>query len=71
MLASLNKVEDDLPIGDSVWLVLNPDKKVLDISASRIASALPRSRILILPKTFEEWIDEGMGALKDVGAFTF
>ena len=72
LLASLNMVEDDLPIGNSVWLVLNSDKDVLEISSSRITSALPRAKVFIAPKHFEEWIDDGMVALKDiVGAFAF
>jgi len=71
LLASLNKVEDDLPIGNSVWFVLNPDKEALEISSSRIASALPRAKVFIAPKYFEEWIDDGMFALKDIGAFAF
>ena len=71
LLASLNKVEDDLPIGNSLWLVLNPDKEALQISSSRIASALPRSKVFVAPKRFEEWIDDGMIVLKDIGAFDF
>lgn len=71
LLASLNKVEDDLPIGNSVWIVLNPDEEALKKSSSRIKSALPRSEVYFAAKTFEKWIDEGMDALRDIGAFTF
>ena len=70
LLASLNKVEDDLPIGNSVWFVLNPDKETLKVSSSRIQSALPRSKVYTAPKKLEEWIDEGMVALKEIGVFT-
>jgi len=70
LLASLNKAEDDLPIGNSVWLVLNPDNEVCEISSSRIASALPRAKVFINPKRFEDWIDERMVALTDIGAFS-
>jgi hypothetical protein len=69
LLASLKRVEDDLPIGNSIWLVLNPDKEALDKSTSRIQSALPRSKVYIADKKLEEWIDEGMDALRDIGAF--
>lgn len=71
LLANLNRVEDDLPIGASIWLVLNPDDEILGISSPRISSALPRAKVYIAPKRFEEWIDEGMPALKDIGAFAF
>ncbi|BBO79654.1 hypothetical protein DSCO28_02200 [Desulfosarcina ovata subsp. sediminis] len=69
LLASLKRVEDNLPIGNSIWLVLNPDKEALDKSTYRIQSALPRSKVYITDKKLEEWIDEGMDALRDIGAF--
>jgi len=71
LLGSINRVEDDLPIGNSAWLVLNPDKAVLDISSSRIATALPRSKVYTKAIGFNEWLDEGMVPLVELGAFAF
>ena len=71
LLASLNKVEGDLPIGSSIWLVINPDKETLETSSSNIASALPRAKVYTTQKHFEEWMNEGMLPLKQLGAFAF
>ncbi len=71
LLGSINRVEDDLPIGNSIWIVLNPDKNVLNISSSRIATALPRSKVYTKAIGFNEWIIEGMHTLVGLGVFAF
>jgi hypothetical protein len=39
LLKSLRVVQDDLPIGESSWYIVNPDKVVLASSAGRIRAA--------------------------------
>lgn len=70
LLAMLRKVQDDLPIGQSVWLVLNPDPGTLAASCSRLESALPRARIVPRMATFRSWLNEGMPELQRVGAIS-
>lgn len=71
LLSSLNRVQDEVPIGKSWWLVLNPSKIALEASSSRIATALPRSRVRTKDISFEGWIKEGMGAMVELGVFAF
>ena len=70
LLDSIKRVEDDMPIGNSVWIVLNPDKVALEDSSSRIATALPRARVYTKAIRFNEWLNEGMPPLVELGAFT-
>ena len=71
LLESLNQVENDLPIGNSVWIVLNPDEDSLKASSSRIATALPLSKVYTKAIGFNEWLDEGMQPLVELGVFAF
>ncbi len=70
LLKGLSRVEDDMPIGDSVWFVVNPDQRTLDRSCSAIQKALPRAEVKGLCKTFSDWIGEGMSELQQCGVIT-
>lgn len=69
LLYCMNKEEDKLPIGESHWFVINPDKDSLEESSSRIQSALPGAHVYKLQKTFDEWINSGMETLFSLGVF--
>ena len=69
LLQSFKKVEDDMPIGEAFWFVINPDKAVLDASSLRIKRALPRARVFKAPITLERWIESGMQGLVTLKAF--
>lgn len=45
LLTALNRVQDDLPIGESTWFVLNSNKSALDLSCQRLGQALPCAKI--------------------------
>lgn len=60
LLQSLNNVQDDLPIGESCWFVLNPDPKALEVSSSRIANALPRAKVYTRCIDFGSWVSKEM-----------
>lgn len=60
LLQSLNSVQDDLPIGESTWFVLNPDPKALEVSSSRIATALPRAKVYTRCIDFGNWVGKEM-----------
>jgi hypothetical protein len=64
LLSALNRVEDDLPIGESYWIVLNPDINALSASCERLRLALPRSKVIGNAKTFSAWLDMGMPELQ-------
>ncbi|MDP3515609.1 MAG: hypothetical protein Q8S94_00445 [Pseudohongiella sp.] len=71
LLGSLRNIEDEMPIGESTWIVLNPDASALAASSSRIATALPRAKVYSMQIDFKAWIDEGMAPLSSIGVFSF
>lgn len=71
LLNALNRVEDDLPIGESVWIVLNPDRQALSTTCERLQIALPRSKIVRNLTTFDAWLDARMPELQCHGAIDF
>jgi hypothetical protein len=68
LLAVLRKVQDDLPIGQSFWIVLDPDPVAVSSACHRLASALPRATIIDRTMTFNCWLAEGMPELQRIGA---
>lgn len=63
LLAALARVEDDLPIGESTWIILNPDPEVLKLSANRIRSVLPRCKVFEDQLTLDNWLQDNMPEL--------
>jgi len=66
-LAALNRVEDDLPIGFSQWIIVNSNPKALEKVEQNLRVALPRCRIETVCSRFEEWIYDGMPILREKG----
>jgi hypothetical protein len=66
-LSILNGVEDELPIGESKWVVVNQDKDDLDKSCSIIQGYLPRAKFYPIHKGLKEWVDTGLAELVDIG----
>lgn len=55
-LNALNKVQDDLIIGESLWIVVNPDSEVLNQSCQRIQNALPCASVIPIEKKFNKFL---------------
>jgi len=66
-LSALGSFEDDLPIGNSWWLIMNPNKEALQKVCARLQSAFPKSNYCIEPVGFNEWLREGMPQLVVAG----
>lgn len=71
LLASLRRVEDDLPIGESRWILVNPDTQALAVAARRLRDALPRAQVLEVSQSFDVWLDAGLPELQACGAIAF
>mgnify|MGYP003119912222 CR=1 FL=1 len=71
LLSNLRKIQDEVPIGQSTWIVLNPDFEALQASSTRIASALPRARVYTKQINFHDWMNDGMRPLKELNVFSF
>ena len=70
ILRWLSCIEDDLPVGQSTWLVLNPDPIALAASLNGIQSALPRACVRGSTLTLEDWIASGLDPLAQFGVLT-
>jgi hypothetical protein len=70
LLRQLNEVQDHLPIGESEWIVVNPDSTALNATSGRIQNALPSARVLPVCCTMAEWQEKGFGELRPWGVFT-
>lgn len=71
LLSALKRVEDDLPIGESFWIVLNPNTDALSATCARLQVALPRAKIVGSATTFRAWIDAQVPELQRRGAIAF
>lgn len=71
LLTALNRVEDDLPIGGSRWVVVNLDPTALEVSSTRIQRVLPGSTVERVRQTFGDWMEEGIPELQQRGVLTF
>jgi hypothetical protein len=60
LFQALGRVEDDLPIGDSYWTIVNPDQKFLDQCKSLIQKNIPNAKIDCFAGTFDKWMICGM-----------
>jgi len=71
LLRALGLVKDDLPIGESSWIVVNPDKSMLDVSCQRINNVLPYASVMPVRATLCEWLQNGHQGLRDWGTLAF
>ena len=71
LLASLNQIEDDLPIGESSWLIVNPNQEALEKSAQAIKTALPRANVYMLNERFDNWVSKKLPELEKEGILVF
>lgn len=71
LLTALNRVEDDLPIGESNWVVVNPDANALQKSCAHITLALPRATVQAIPATLDQWVHDGLREVRAWGAIAF
>jgi hypothetical protein len=65
---ALSRHQDNLPICNSNWLIVNRSQESLDIVASLIQDAVPRACISVLNADFAEWVNGPMKELQVLGA---
>lgn len=70
LLQALGAVQDDLPIGESRWLVVNSNVGAAEVAAARIQGVLPNARVEPVLMGFEEWLADGALQLRSWGAFS-
>jgi hypothetical protein len=70
LMNAIGRVKDDLPIGESVWIVVNRNRVALDVSCSLIERTLPHTTVHRVQADFGTWLDSGMNELRDCGAIS-
>lgn len=68
LLSALQRVNQEVPIGESNWVVLNPDEGTLANACDAIQAALPDASVQGRRCTFGEWLDAGLPELRQSGA---
>jgi hypothetical protein len=71
LLSALQRVEDDLPIGESYWIVVNPNVEALSATCARLQAALARATIVSTASTFGAWLRAQVPELQSRGAIAF
>lgn len=67
LLSAISRLEDDYPIGESIWLIINDNEKDIDQVKKLIKTALPRSDVKGVHVDFGIWCQGAMDELIDVG----
>jgi len=70
LLNALGRVEDDLPIGESTWIVVNRNNITLEQSCQRIKQCLPRSILKCVHSDINDWVESKFPELQECGVIT-
>jgi len=70
LLAALGCVGDDMPIGESTWVVVNRNSRALKLSCSRIGEILPDASVVPVCSDFASWVENRMPELVECGALS-
>ena len=71
LLQALNRAEDEMPIGESTWIVVNRNQNALEITSERIQKALPSAEIKCVCAEFGGWLEAGLVELRECGVTSF
>lgn len=63
----LNNIEDTHPIGESAWLIINPEKNDLNKVDEIIKRNFPRGYTKPIETSFKRWLKKGMPELSHLG----
>lgn len=67
LLSSISRAEDDMPIGESTWLVLNLNWDAMNEACTRIKACLPDAVVMGRCTDFSKWVKSGMYDLSYMG----
>lgn len=66
-LDALKNVEDDLPVGESKWIVVNRNLDELELMKSLLKNKFPRCQVIPVHQDFGSWVSQGCLHLKGQG----
>jgi hypothetical protein len=67
LLHSLERLGDNLPIGESEWIVVNRAQQALDTTYQHIRRVLPCAKLRLVQGTFSGWQDLNLPELRHRG----
>jgi hypothetical protein len=71
LFKALKRVQDDCPVGESCWLVVNPSVNALKATHSKILDALPAAVVCTQKSSFGSWVRGNFLELTNQGAISF
>lgn len=71
LFTALKRVQDDCPVGESCWLVINPVANTLKNTHSKILAAIPDAMISTRKTYFGCWVHGNLPELVKIGVLTF
>lgn len=63
LLGTLRAHEDNVPIGNAFFVIVDPNKEKLESTYAKLAYCFPRAGGITVNKGFVEWMDSGMPEL--------
>lgn len=63
LLATLRYHEDNMPLGNALFIIVEPNDETLESSYAKLAYCFPRASHIRVNKGLSEWIDSGMPEL--------
>ena len=69
LLNVLSRIKDEVPVGESLWFLVNPCNLTLERTRQLIYDALPKAKVSVCTMYFNEWIDAKFPELQRLGIF--
>jgi len=64
------RVQDEMPVGESHWIVVNPCTKSLKDTLQQLNTVLPGATVSGCAMKFDSWLDQKMPELQPHGVLT-
>lgn len=71
LFKALHRVQDHLQVGESCWIVVNPNASVLKETHSKILDALPAAAVCTRAVNFGYWVQKKLPELINHGVLTY
>lgn len=70
LLHCLHEINEEVPVGESRWFIVNPDFDALNTVANRVQAALPCAKVDRIQESFNDWLVSGLPQLEAMGVFS-
>ena len=70
LFKALRRVQDEMPVGESHWIVVNPCTKSLQDTLQQLNTVLPGATVSGCAMKFDRWLDQKMSELQPHGVLT-